>query len=178
MNKINLGDRCFELFISHTEIDKAICKVAKVVNEEYKNDCPILLITLNGAIVFAVDLLKQLTINCRVSCIKLSSYDRTECTHTMTNLIGLNEDLTNQRVLIIEDIIDTGNTYAYIMDMLKSQNVKDVKIATMTFKPDAYRQSLPVDFIGLSIPNKFVVGRGLDYDGLGRNLIDIYQVCE
>jgi hypoxanthine phosphoribosyltransferase len=178
MSKINLGDRCFELFIPHTEIDKAISVVAKAINEEYKNDCPVLLVTLNGAIVFAVDLLKQLTIDCRVSCIKLSSYSGTECTHTMKDLIGLSEDLTNKRVLIIEDIIDTGNTYIHIMDMLKNQNVKDVKIATMTYKPEAYRQLLPVDFIGLTIPDKFVVGHGLDYDGLGRNLIDIYQICE
>jgi hypoxanthine phosphoribosyltransferase len=178
MNKINLDDRCFELLIPHTEIDKAISAVAKAVNEEYKNDCPVLLITLNGAIVFAVDLLKQLTINCRVSCIKLSSYSGTECTNTMKDLIGLSEDLTNQRVLIIEDIIDTGNTYAHIMDILKNQNVKDIKIATMVYKQEAYRQSLPVDFVGLPIPNKFVVGRGLDYNGMGRNLIDIYQVCE
>jgi hypoxanthine phosphoribosyltransferase len=96
----------------------------------------------------------------------------------MKDLIGLSEDLTNQRVLIIEDIIDTGNTYAHIMNILENQNVKDVKIATMTYKTDAYRQSFPIDFIGLSIPNKFVVGRGLDYDGMGRNLLDIYQICE
>ncbi|MDR1346064.1 MAG: hypoxanthine phosphoribosyltransferase [Bacteroidales bacterium] len=178
MNKITLGDRCFELFIPHSEIDKAIAEVAQAINREYENNCLMLLITLNGAIVFAADLLKQLTVDCRISCIKLSSYSGTECTHTIKDLIGLTEDLTNQRVLIIEDIVDTGNTYAYIVDILKNQNVKDIKIATMIFKPDAYKHSLPVHFVGLPIPDKFIVGRGLDYNGTGRNLIDIYQVCE
>ncbi|MEG1555892.1 MAG: phosphoribosyltransferase family protein [Bacteroidales bacterium] len=178
MNKITLKDKTFVKYISQDEIDKAIERVAQEINEEYKNDTPILIITLNGAIVFAVDLLKHLNILCKISCIKLSSYQGVSSTNSVKDLIGLSENLENQRVIIIEDIIDTGCTYEHIVEMLEKEKVKDIKIATMTYKPDAYTKTLPIHYIGLSIPNKFVVGRGLDYDGLGRNLTDIYQVCD
>lgn len=175
---VTILDKRFIKYISEVEIDKAVQHVADQINEDYKNDSPILIITLNGAIVFAVDLLKKLTISCKISCIKLSSYQGTESTNNVQNLIGLNEDLHGKRVLIIEDIIDTGRTYEHISAMLKAQGVKDARIATMTFKPEAYKKDLPIHYIGLSIPNKFVVGRGLDYDGYGRNLPDIYQLYE
>jgi hypoxanthine phosphoribosyltransferase len=114
-----LGDRRFIPFINRGEIDKAIEAVAAEINKEYVNDCPILLITLNGAIVFAVDLMKHLTGNCRVSCIKLSSYSGITTTNEVKNLIGLCDDIENKRVLIIEDIIDTGNTYEYMVNLLE-----------------------------------------------------------
>ena len=140
------------------------------------NDDPILLITLNGAVFFAVDLIKQLDIKCRISCVKVSSYSGTESTGQINSLIGLNEDVRGQRVLILEDIVDTGRTYVHLHKILSEAGAKDIRMATMTMKRDAYKESLPVHYVGLDIPNKFVVGRGLDYDGYGRNLNDIYQV--
>ena len=175
--KITLLDKTFVKYINAEEIDEAIARVAAEIMLEYRYDDPILLITLNGAIVFAVDLLKQLDFPCRISCVKLSSYSGTESTGTINSLIGLNEDIRGKRILILEDIVDTGRTYIHLHDMLMEAGAKDVRIATMTMKPDAYKADLPVHYVGLRIPNKFVVGRGLDYDGYGRNLPDIYQVC-
>lgn len=174
--KVTILDKTFVKFISSQEIDAAIQKVADQINKDYQDDDPIILVTLNGAIVFAVDLLKKLTIQCKITCVKLSSYSGTESTNNVKNLIGLNEDLHGKRVIIIEDIIDTGRTYNYLTEMLKDSGMKDLRIATMTYKPDAYKSDLPIHYIGFSIPNKFVVGRGLDYDGYGRNLPDIYQL--
>lgn len=178
MNTITVGDRKFVKYISENEIDKAVERVAAEVNEEYKNDIPVILLVLNGSVIFGSDLLKQLDFQCRLCCVKVSSYAGTKSTEKVKNLIGLTENIENKRVLVIEDIIDTGNTYEFIEDMLREAHAKDVKIATLTYKPDSYRKSLPIDFIGLEIPNKFILGRGMDYDGLGRNLRDIYQVVE
>ncbi|MCQ2263544.1 MAG: hypoxanthine phosphoribosyltransferase [Bacteroidales bacterium] len=178
MSTITCGDRKFVKYISETEIDAAIEKVAAMVNEEYKNDIPILLFVLNGSVIFGADLMKRLDIPCRMTCIRLSSYEGTKTTAQVKNMIGLSENLEGQRVLVIEDIIDTGTTYAYITKMLEEAHVKDVKIATLTFKPDSYKQPMPIDFVGISIPNKFILGRGMDYNGLGRNLRDIYQVVD
>ena len=178
MNTITVGDRKFVKYISENEIDAAVEKVAAKVNEEYKNDTPVILFVLNGSVIFGSDLLKQLNIQCRLCCVKVSSYVGTKSTEKVQNLIGLTENVENKRVLVIEDIIDTGNTYEFIESMLREARAKDVKIATLTYKPDSYRKSLPIDFVGLEIPNKFILGRGMDYDGLGRNLRDIYQVVE
>ena len=175
--KVTFLDKTFVKYIPSNEIDDAIARVASEILLEYRFDDPILLITLNGAIVFAVDLLKQLDFPCRITCVKISSYSGTECTGEINNLIGLNEDVRGKRILILEDIVDTGATYRHLHQMLMEAGAKDVRIATMTMKPDAYKGELPVHYVGINIPNKFVIGRGLDYDGYGRNLKDIYQVC-
>lgn len=174
--KVTLLDKIFVKYIPSDEIDAAIAKVAAEINEEYRNDDPILLITLNGAVFFAVDLIKQLDIKCRISCVKVSSYSGTESTGQINSLIGLSEDVRGQRVLILEDIVDTGRTYVHLHKILSEAGAKDIRMATMTMKRDAYKEHLPVHYVGLDIPNKFIVGRGLDYDGYGRNLNDIYQV--
>ena len=174
--RVTLLDKTFVKFIPSEEVDAAIERLADQINNDYRDDDPILLVTLNGAIVFAVDLLKKLTIRCKITCVKLSSYSGTQSTNNVKSLIGLNEDLRGKRVLVLEDIIDTGRTYGHIVEMLKDSGLKDLRIATMTYKPDAYKSDLPIHYIGFPIPNKFVVGRGLDYDGYGRNLPDIYQL--
>lgn len=178
MNTITVGDRKFVKYILENEIEAAVDRVAAAVNEEYKNDTPIILLVLNGSVIFGADLLKRLEMPCKLCCVKVSSYVGTKSTEKMKQLIGLSEDVTDKRVLVIEDIIDTGNTYEFIEAMLREAHAKDVKIATLTYKPDSYGKSLPIDFVGLEIPNKFILGRGMDYDGLGRNLRDIYQVVE
>ena len=177
MNEIiQLHDKQFKKYISEEEIDQNITQIATQINEEYKDDIPIFIIILNGAIVFAVDLLKKLTIQCAISCIKLSSYQGVNCTHQIKSLIGFNEEFKGRRVIIVDDIVDTGNTYEYLYNLLQDKEVKDVRIAAMTFKKDAYTKELPVHYVGLTIPTKFIVGRGLDYNGLGRNLNDLYQL--
>ena len=173
---VTLLDKTFVKYISSADIDAAVARVAAEIMLEYRYDDPILLVTRNGAIVFAVDLMKQLDFPCRISCVKISSYSGTESTGTINSLIGLNEDIRGKRILILEDIVDTGRTYVHLHQMLTEAGAKDVRIATMTMKPDAYKADLPVHYVGFNIPNKFVVGRGLDYDGYGRNLPDIYQV--
>ena len=178
MNTITVGDRKFVKYILENEIEAAVDRVAAAVNEEYKNDTPVILLVLNGSVIFGADLLKRLEMPCKLCCVKVSSYVGTKSTEKMKQLIGLSEDVTDKRVLVIEDIIDTGNTYEFIEAMLREAHAKDVKIATLTYKPDSYGKSLPIDFVGLEIPNKFILGRGMDYDGLGRNLRDIYQVVD
>ena len=175
--KVTFLDKTFVKYIPSEEIDSAIARVASDIMLEYRYDDPIMLITLNGAIVFAVDLLKRLDFPCRITCVKLSSYSGTECTGQINQLIGLSEDIRGKRILILEDIVDTGATYRHLHQMLTEAGAKDVRIATMTMKPDAYKGELPVHYVGINIPDKFVIGRGLDYDGYGRNLPDIYQVC-
>jgi len=176
MNIITLGDKKFVQYILAADIEEAISRMAAQIDEDYKNDNPIFIITLNGAVFFAVDLLKKLKIETYITSIRLSSYEGTSSTSEIKEIICLKENLNNKRVIILEDIVDTGKTYEHILRLLERENVKDVRIATLTFKPDAYKKSYPVHYTGFSIPNKFIVGYGLDYDGRGRNLCDIYQI--
>lgn len=173
---VQILDKEFVKYITEDEIDVIEQRVADQINEDYKDDDILILVTLNGAMFFAVELLKKLHIKCRVSCIKLASYSGTSSTNQVQNLIGLNEDLQGQRVLIIEDIIDTGTTYRHLVEILKDKGLRDLRIATLAHKPDAYKAELPIHYIGKSIPNKFVIGHGFDYNGYGRNLPDIYQL--
>ena len=127
--------------------------------------------------MFAADLMKEINLNCEISFVKLASYYGTTSSGTVTELIGLNQDLTGRTVVIVEDIVDTGNTVEKLAEILNSKKVKSFKIATAFFKPSAYTKKLKIDYIGLEIPNDFVVGYGLDYDGLGRNLKDVYVLA-
>jgi len=177
MNEIvQLHDKKFIKFISSEQIDEAVNEIAQQLNTDYADEPPIILVTLNGALVFAADLLKKLQFSSVLSCIKLSSYQGTTSSDNMKTLIGLSENVKGKRVLIIEDIVDTGKTYQTLVELLNGQDAKEIRIATLTMKPDAYKLDLPVHYVGITIPDKFVVGRGLDYDGLGRNLQDIYQL--
>ena len=176
MNIITLGDKKFVQYIFAADIDEAISRMAAQIDEDYKDDKPVFIITLNGAVFFAVDLLKKIKIDTYITTIRLSSYEGTSSTSEIKEVLGLKEDLTGKRVIVLEDIIDTGKTYEHILQLLEKENVKDVRIATLTFKPNAYKKTYPVHYKGFSIPDKFIVGRGLDYDGRGRNLCDIYQI--
>lgn len=175
---ITILDKQFVKFIDGADIDKAVQRIADQINADYQGDKPVLIITLNGAVVFAVDLLKRLTVDCQITCIRLSSYAGLKCTNHVNSLIGLTDDLRGRRVIVVEDIVDTGNTYVYINAMLRKQGVRDLRMATMTIKEDVYDKELPVHYVGFSIPDRFVVGRGLDYNGYGRNLNDIYRLCD
>lgn len=179
MDKITIKDKTFVKYITASDIDLAVANLAQNINTDYKDKTPIMLVVLNGAIIFASDLLKKLTIQCEVSCIKVSSYEGgLTSTNQVKSIIGLNTDIRNRDLIIIEDIVDTGLTITSLINQLNESNPASIKIAALTFKKDAYKLSTPIDYVAMEIPNKFVVGYGLDYDELGRNLPDIYQLSE
>lgn len=178
MYTIKVKDKIFSPFITAAEIDQAVCQVAVSMEKDLAGKNPLFLIVLNGAFMFASDLIKKLNFPCELSFIKLSSYTGTNTSNKVRELIGLNEDLTGRTVVVIEDIIDTGITLGDLLETIKSKNADDVKLAALLFKPKAFRKSYPIDYIGLEIPNDFIVGYGLDYDGYGRNYPDIYKIVE
>jgi hypoxanthine phosphoribosyltransferase len=178
MKKVTLHDKTFALSIPNTEIQQAVEKVAAQINKDMAGETPIFVGLLNGAFMFAADLLKLIETPCEVSFIKYSSYAGTQSVGEVSELIGLNTDLKNRTVIILEDIIDTGLTISRLLNDLQSKGLKQVKIATLLFKPDAFKENYAVDYIGISIPNDFIVGYGLDYDELGRNLKDIYTLVQ
>ena len=178
MKKVKVRDKEFSLFLTAEDIDKAVEQVAEMINIDMKDRDPLFLCILNGAFIFASDLLKKVKVDCEISFVKLSSYVGTKTTNTVRELIGLDKVLTNRTVVVIEDIIDTGLTMDYTMDKLRKLGASDVRIATLLFKPEAFRKNYRIDYIGIAIPNKFIVGYGLDYEGHGRNLPDIYKIIE
>ena len=173
---IQLHDKHFVPFISATEIDAALARMALEVQNGLKGEIPVFVGVLNGAFMVVSDFVKKYKSNCEISFVKLASYEGTTSTNDVKQLIGLNQNLEGRTVVIIEDIVDTGNTVEELKKMFESQNVKELKIATLFFKPEAYKKDIKLDYIGFEIPNKFIVGYGLDYDGLGRNLPEIYQL--
>ncbi len=175
---VKFHDKEFKIFISANEIDSAISKVARTINKDYEGKNPLFIIVLNGAFMFASDMLKKITIDCEITFVKLSSYVGTKTTHSVRELIGLDESLAGRNVIIVEDIIDTGITMANTIPKLQHLDAKDVKIATLLFKPKAFQKDFSIDYIGMEIGNDFIVGYGLDYDGLGRNLADIYKIID
>ena len=175
---IQLHDKQFVPFISSQEIDFALATMASQVEADFADEIPVFVGVLNGSFMVVSDFMKHYKKPCEVSFIKLASYEGTSSTNEVKQLIGLNQDLTGRTVIVIEDIVDTGNTVAELKDLFKKQNVKHLKIATLFFKPEAIKKDLKLDYIGIRIPNKFIVGFGLDYDGLGRNLPEVYQLKE
>lgn len=177
MDTVKLNDKYFDLFISKKKIKKAIKKLAKQIeNDLDKNEVPIFMGVLNGSFMFVADFVREYSYDCHLSFVKLTSYQGTNSTGKVKKLVGINEDLKGKTVVILEDIIDTGNTLEEIYNIFKNENLKQLKIATLFFKPDVYKKDLKIDYKGISIEDKFIVGYGLDYDGLGRNLPDIYQL--
>lgn len=174
--EIRLHDKDFVPFISAQELDFAIQNMAKQIEDDFADDIPVFVGVLNGAFMVVSDFMKHYKGSCEVSFIKMASYEGTTSTNEVKQLIGLNQDLSGRTVIVIEDIVDTGNTIEELKDLFKKQNVKHFKIATLFFKPEAYKKDIKLDYVGIRIPNKFIVGYGLDYDGLGRNLPEVYQL--
>lgn len=168
-------DKEFELFITAKEIDKHVKELAKKIGEDYKEKTPVFLVVLNGAFIFAADLVRQYPGDCKLSFMRLSSYEGTKSSGQIKKHIEA-ENLQNQDVIITEDIVDTGNSLEYITEYLETQNVKSKRIVSMFHKPDAYKKPYTIDYIGMNIPDRFILGYGLDYEGYGRNLPDIYQL--
>lgn len=175
---IQLHDKQFVPFISGEEIDFAIANMAKQMDDDFFDDVPVFIGVLNGAFMVMADLMKHYRGMCEVSFVKMASYEGTQSTNEVKQLIGLNQNLEGKTVVVVEDIVDTGNTIEELKAIFKQQNVKHFKIATLFLKPDAYKKDIKLDYVGIRIPDKFIVGYGLDYDGLGRNLPDIYQLAE
>ena len=171
-----IHDKKFSKFISSAKIQKAVEGIAKKINKDFKDKKPIFISVLNGSFLFTADLLKKIKIECEISFVKLSSYSGTASTGSMNTLIGLNENLKNRNIVILEDIVDSGNTIAKLLPELQVHQPKKISIATLFFKPEAYKKRIKLDYIGLEVPNDFLVGYGLDYNGLGRNLLDIYTL--
>ncbi len=175
---IQIHDKHFVPFISRKELDFAVATMAKQVENDFADELPIFVGVLNGAFMVVSDFMKHYSRPCEVSFVKMSSYEGTSTTNQVKELIGLHQDLNGRSVIVIEDIVDTGNTVAELKKIFKAKGVKSFKIATLFFKPDAFLQDIKLDYVGIRIPNKFIVGYGLDYDGLGRNLPEIYQLKE
>ena len=176
MPVIKVLDKSFEIFLAEETIQKRIAEMAAEINRDYEGKKPLFIAILNGSFMFASDLFKHLTIDAEICFIKLVSYKGMKSSGHITTAIGLDQDLYNRDVIIVEDIVDTGKTLGYFLPKLEHQQPASLKIAALLHKPEATVHPLKIDYTGFSIPNKFVVGYGLDYDGCGRNLKEIYQV--
>lgn len=176
MQKIQLKDKTFRPFISYEEISSAIDKVADKINADFNGctDFPVLLCVLNGSIMFMAELMKRLNFNCQIVSTKLSSYDGTETTGQVKQAMGLTADIKGRRVIIVEDIVDSGNTIVELKKIMEEKGASESYICTLLFKPEAYKKNIKLDYVAMEIPNDFIVGFGLDYDEYGRNLKDIY----
>jgi hypoxanthine phosphoribosyltransferase len=172
--EVTIKDRRFRPYIDQKRISEAVQQVAAKINSEFENEFPVFLVVLNGSFMFASDLLKEVTIPCEVSFIKVASYTGASSSGTVTELIGLTEEITGRTVIIVEDIVDSGATVEKLHAILERKHVKQVKVATALFKREAFRKEYKIDYIGLEIPNHFVFGYGMDYEGMGRNLKEIY----
>lgn len=173
---ITLHDKHFETYFSAQQLDEAVDNVAHAIDIDYKNKTPLFLAVLNGAFMFASDLLKKIEIDCEIQFVKLKSYEGTSSSGEVKELIGIPEAINGRDIIVLEDIVDTGGTIVELYQTLKNHAPKSVKTASLLLKPDAYHGEIPIDYVGIEIPNEFVVGYGLDYDGLGRNLKDLYKI--
>lgn len=176
MKEIHILDKTFIEYITEEAIQERIAELARQVNSDMEGRDVVFLGILNGAFLFAADLFRRIELQARISFVKLASYEGTSSSGTIKELIGWNEDIKNKTVVILEDIVDTGHTLERIVGELVIRKAAEIRIATMLFKPEAYTKDIPLDYIGFEIPNDFVVGYGLDYDGFGRNLRSVYKL--
>jgi hypoxanthine phosphoribosyltransferase len=173
---VTLHDKSFSIYLAETEILAAIKQLASRLNADYAGKTPLFVAILNGSFMFAADLLKDVSVPCEISFIKVASYQNTSSTGQVKELVGLNESIAGRHLVILEDIVDTGNTLVALFESLKAQNPASIEVAALLQKPECLLHNLQVKYVGREIPNDFVVGYGLDYNGLGRNLRDVYKV--
>ena len=178
MQTIQVKDKSFSLFIPEDKILKEVKRIAAQINKDYEGQEPVFLAVLNGSFIFAADLLKEVNLPCEISFVKLASYQGVSTTGEIREVIGLNTDLTGRPVIIIEDIVDTGLTMAHMLEELKKQNPASIDICALLLKPGKMQVDLDIKYCCLQIPNDFIVGYGLDYDGYGRNTRDIYTLVK
>jgi len=180
MKQVRLKDKTFRISIPYEDISRSIDKVAEKLNADFKDseDIPILLCVLNGSIMFLGELMKRLEFNCQIVSTKLTSYEGTSSTGRVRQAMGLTADVKGRRVIIIEDIVDTGNTLIELKQILADAGASESRICTLLYKPAACRKDIKLDYYAIEIPNDFIIGFGLDYDELGRNFKDIYTLVE
>lgn len=178
MKEVQILDKKFRELIPETRVQQRIGEMARQINIDYRGREVIFIGILNGAFMFAADLFKKVDLNARISFIKLASYQGTGSSGAVKELIGWNEDLKNCEIIILEDIVDTGCTLEHTVNNLVIRNVAGIKVAAMLLKPQAYKKNIPIDYVGFEIPNDFVVGCGLDYNGFGRNLTSVYTLIQ
>lgn len=176
MKKVILKDKRFKSLIPYDRISEAIDRVAEQINNDFRGceDFPVLLCVLNGSIMFMAELMKRLEFNCQIVSTKLTSYEGTETTGKVKQAMGLTSDVKGRRVIIVEDIVDSGNTIVELVNIMQEHGASESRICTLLFKPDAYKKDIKLDYVAMEVPNDFIVGFGLDYDEYGRNLKDIY----
>ena len=177
MSEIWVRDKKFSLFLSENEVLKGVKNVAESISRDLKGKDPLFICVLNGAFIFASDLIKQLDFPCELCFIRLKSYEGTKTEGKVKEIFGLDEEIKNRHVVILEDIIDTGHTMYGLMENLGKKEPASLRIATLLFKPEALQLAVKPDYIAIEIPNDFIVGYGLDYEGHGRNLCSIYKIC-
>ena len=175
-NRIKLHDKTFKRFIPHETVEAAIDRLAGKINQDYEGitEAPVLLCVLNGSILFTAELMKRLDFNVELVSIKLSSYEGTRSTGVVREAMGLTGDIKGKEVIIVEDIVDTGRTIENLVHLLQERGAYKIKVCTMLLKPEMYKKDIPLDYVAMEIPDDFIVGFGLDYDELGRNINDIY----
>jgi hypoxanthine phosphoribosyltransferase len=176
LSQVTLHDKTFKSYMPEKQILEAIATIAEKINADYEGKKPLFLAILNGAFMFAADLMKEISIPCEISFLRVSSYQDMNSTGQVSEVIGLKEDVKDRHIIILEDIVDTGQTVYALLQSLSGKAPASIEIASLLLKPDCVQHPLQVKYIGKSIPNDFVVGYGLDYNGLGRNLRDIYKV--
>ena len=176
MKSVTIRDKEFELFISEKEIEDAIQRIAQDINNDLDGKDPLFICVLNGSFMFAAELMKRVNIASEISFVRMASYQGTQSTGNIKEIYGLEEDIKDRTLVIIEDIVDTGHTMSLILNQLSDRQPKEIKVATLLFKPAALKTEVKLDYVALEIPNDFIVGYGLDYDGYGRNLADIYKI--
>lgn len=174
--KIILNDKIFEVYLSAAEIKTRINQIGEQITRDFKDKDIVILGVLNGSFIFLADLCRAIDLPLVCSFVKLSSYQGIVSSGEIRSILGLDQDLKGKHVILVEDIVDSGLSMDYLIKTLSDHNPAQIAIATLLFKPGAFRFKYPIDYVGFEIPNKFVVGCGLDYDGLGRNLPDIYQL--
>ncbi len=175
-NTVKLHDLEFMPYLTESELSVIVSGLANRINEKYNGKSPLFVVVLNGAFMFASDLMKEVTIDCEVSFLRVSSYRGTASTGEVKEMMPIGTDVSGRDVVLLEDIVDTGKTMGEIKRKMLENNASSVSICTLLYKPDAFQGDYMVDLIGKEIPDRFVVGYGLDYDGLGRNLPSLYQI--
>lgn len=178
MSTIRVHDKEFAPSIPAEEIMQQVRRVAEEINKNYEGQEPLFLVVLNGAFVFAADLMREISVPAEVSFVKLASYEGTSSTGTVREVIGLNTDITGRPIIIVEDIVESGITMAHMIETLKKQNPKSIDICTLLVKPEKLEVKLDIRYTAMEIPNDFILGYGLDYNGLGRGLKDIYTIVQ
>ncbi|MBR1498772.1 MAG: hypoxanthine phosphoribosyltransferase [Bacteroidaceae bacterium] len=175
---IKVLDKTFAVSVTEAEIKKEVKRVAEEISRDYAGSQPVFLAVLNGSFIFAADLLREVDLPCEISFVKLASYQGTNTTGSIREVIGLNIDITGRPVIIVEDIVDTGLTMAHMLETLRGHNPASIDICTLLLKPSKLQVKLDVRYCCKKIPDDFVVGYGLDYDGFGRNTKDIYTIIQ